>query len=229
MKYNWNYLLKLEDVVKKDKNIAIILDKLFSDFVYIEKHDINNETIIVANNINDDIKTDYVIGVCKDKNSIYIALEDECGNKSYEIKISILPDKVKAIVNSIIISKKDRYSKECKRVQDSFRYTSDFKKDISLAVIDTSIYNYDDYDKDIDDYLVPDLRCRTYMKRNKDIFTEKNVKYFGTTPICDDATMYKSKLPICLLLQNNHGEFLSYFMVDYNRSRAYTKRNKIGF
>ena len=225
MKNNWSYLLELEDIVKKDNNIAIILDKLFGKFTYIEKHKLKNEIIITAK----DSKSEYVIVTYKDSDCIYIALEDINDKLSYEIKMDLLSnDKVRIIVNSAKIDIKNGRLKSYQKTQNIFKYDADLKNNTSSAAIDTSICNYDCFTVE-NNYTLPDLRCVIYIDGDNEKYEEKKVKYFGDVGINSGFATYDSKLPACLLLQRRHERFLNSFKKDYNRPPVYSRKNKIGF
>lgn len=221
MKYNWSYLLKVEDIVKKDNNIAIILDELFKKFEY--KWCFGNK---ITAGLNEKF---YDIIFTRDDTTTYITLNSN-DNKdlvlNYEIKIVLLPkDKINVTFNATEVkTDEDDITKR----NDNFRYKSDLVNNISSSVIDTSIWSHK-YSLKEEAYIIPDLRCRTYIRRNNDIYAERSIKYLGDVGIGGSFTTYKSKLPICFLLQRSHEKFLTYFKKDYRKPYVYKKRNKIGF
>lgn len=221
MKYNWSYLLKVEDIVKKDKNIEIILDELLKKFEY--KWCFDNKITASFN------EKFYNIIFTRDDTTTYITL-NSANNKNlvlnYEIKILLQPrDKINVTINATKVkTDEDIITKR----SDNFKYKSDLVNNISSSVIDTSIWSHR-YSLKEETYIIPDLRCRTYIRRNDDMYAEKNIKYLGNVGIDGGFTTYKSKLPISFLLQRSHEKFLADFEEDYRKPHVYTKKNKIGF
>lgn len=228
MRNNWSLLLDIENITNIDANVAIILNTFFNNFVYIET---KKDKIIAFNQAHD---LSYKIKTVRNENYIYIMvynLEENKYNKlTYNIKIEFeeLSNKIKVVANLFEIKKYYEYSNYCEKKEQFLRYVSNLEKHISSAVIETSFYNsYYDLNNN---YVIPDLRCKTYIKSNKNKYDKKNIKYFDSTKVDGGFNSYESKLPICFLLIKEHNDFLYQFETEHNKTFTHLKKkNKIGF